>query len=78
MTYRGQVKNGIVVLDDAVTLPEGAVVRVDVIDGTARESGIEAGPTLLDRLGPVVGKADGLPPDASKNVDHYLYGHSKQ
>ncbi len=26
----------------------------------------------------VIGKAEGLPQDASANVDHYLYGHPKQ
>ncbi len=24
------------------------------------------------------GKAQGLPADASENIDHYLYGHPKQ
>jgi hypothetical protein len=33
---------------------------------------------LLERLGDVVGKVDGLPPDASENVDHYLYGAPKK
>jgi len=35
-------------------------------------------PTLLDILGDVVGSVEGLPEDASRNVDHYLYGHPKQ
>jgi hypothetical protein len=30
MTYRGHIKNGTVVLDAPVALPEGAVVRVEV------------------------------------------------
>jgi hypothetical protein len=28
MSYRGRVQNGVVVLDDGVSLPEGASVRV--------------------------------------------------
>jgi len=48
-----------------------------------RVEAIEAPPkpakrSLLDRLGDVVGKAEGLPADASQNVDHYLYGHPKK
>ena len=26
----------------------------------------------------LAGKAKGLPPDAARNVDHYLYGHAKR
>ena len=38
----------------------------------------EAGRSLYDRLKPLVGAAKDLPPDASINVDHYLYGHPKR
>jgi len=71
MTYRGHVENGLVVLDDPVALPEGASVQVDLVDE-------EAGATLYERLKSVIGKAQGLPPDAAQNVDHYLYGQPKQ
>ena len=71
MTYRGHVENGLVVLDDPVTLPNGASVQVDLVEE-------EAGATLYERLKSVIGKAQGLPPDASQNVDHYLYGQPKQ
>lgn len=30
--------------------------------------------SLCDVLKPIVGKTKGLPPDASANKDHYLYG----
>jgi len=33
MSYRGRVRNGVVVLDGAVRLPEGAVVRVELAEG---------------------------------------------
>ena len=76
MTYRGHVENGVVVFDETVVLPEGAAVRVDVLDrGKIVE---EDGPTLYDRLKSVIGAAKGLPPDASQNVDHYLYGQPRQ
>jgi len=33
---------------------------------------------LGKRMRRLAGKARGLPPDAARNVDHYLYGHEKR
>ena len=74
MSLTGHVQNGVVVFDEPVTLPEGTAVQVEAVvlsTNTTKRS-------LLERLGDVVGKAKGLPPDASQNVDHYLYGHPKK
>jgi hypothetical protein len=38
MTYRGRVKNGVVVFDGQVELPEGTQVKVDLLDGPAEGS----------------------------------------
>jgi hypothetical protein len=76
MTYRGHVQNGVVVLDEAVALPEGASVQVDLGGGDKADE--EAGDSLYERLKAVVGAAQGLPEDAAMNVDHYLYGQPKQ
>lgn len=78
MVYRGHVKDGMVVLDDGVTLSEGIAVRIDVVDDSHLKPGGETGPTLYERLEPLIGKLDDLPSDASLNVDHYLYGHPKK
>jgi len=78
MVHRGHVKNGVVVLDEPVPLPEGAEVRVEIVEGTSVAREPQPPATLYDRLKPVLGKAKGLPPDAAQNVDHYLYGHPKQ
>ena len=78
MTYRGVVKDGVVVLEGDVKLPDGAKVDVSLPALQDPVSGDENGPTLYDRLKPVIGKAKGLPADASRNVDHYLYGHPKR
>ena len=67
MSLTGHVQNGVVVFDEPVTLPEGTVVEVAV-----RDSASDTPPSLWDRLHNVVGKADGLPPDASNRIDHYL------
>ncbi len=80
MVYRGHVKNGVVVLDESTSLPEGAEVRVEVVETEAggQPTGEPSGATLYERYKSVIGKATGLPADASQNVDHYLYGHPKK
>jgi hypothetical protein len=75
MTYRGKIKNGVVVLDKRAHLPEGTTVTVRPLKGrTVAEKKSKRQPTLYERLKPFIGVADDLPPDASINVDHYLYG----
>lgn len=77
MVYLGRVQNGIVVLHDGRVLPDGAEVRVEVVEtSTHADAGLV--PTLFERLEPVIGSVDGLPPDAALNIHHYLYGHPKQ
>ena len=74
MSFIGHVQNGVVVFDEPVTLPEGTAVAVEPIVSPKNPPKR----SLLERLGDVVGKVEGLPPDASQNVDHYLYGHPKK
>jgi hypothetical protein len=74
MSLTGHVQNGVVVFDAPNTLPDGTAVKVEAIGAPPKP----AKRSLLDRLGDVVGKADGLPRDASQNVDHSLYGHPKK
>lgn len=79
MMYRGHVKNGVVVLDDSVQLPEGAEVRIEVSGQTpAQAAPDEKGQTLGQRLLKHAGKATGLPADAAVQHDHYLYGTPKK
>jgi len=79
MVYRGRVKNGMVVLEGSVRLEEGAEVSVRPLRKATRASGRnKKPPTLYERLKSVAGKAKGLPPDASINHDHYLYGMPKR
>jgi hypothetical protein len=79
MVYRGRVKNGVVVLEGRARLEEGAEVSVRPLRKPAR-SGVrrKLPATLYERLKSVAGKAKGLPPDASINHDHYLYGLPKR
>jgi hypothetical protein len=86
MAVRGIVKNGKVLLDKPMALAEGTEVEVRPIKKhkpakkpKASKRKPKARPrSLLERLANVVGKATGLPPDASINHDHYLYGLPKQ
>ncbi len=84
---RGKVKNGKVLLDDPKALPDGTEVEVRPV----RKSRVPAKPakaapkrkkslprSLAERYAAFIGKAKGLPPDMSINLDHYLYGVPKQ
>ena len=89
MTYRGKVKNGVVVLDEPSAIPDGSAVVVRALKPTAARSprgrtkgrSVRRGKgaeTLLEGLKPFLGMARGLPADFSVNHDHYLYGTPKQ
>jgi len=78
MTYRGRIRNGIVVLDDPIELPEGASVTVALENPALNLQGDDdTEPTLYERLKPIFGIANDLPADGSRNLDHYLYGAPK-
>ena len=90
MTVRGKVKNGVIVLDNGSTLPEGAEVEVRQVlkkkpaartgkkrPGLSRKVSKEP-KSVSERLASVIGRATTLPPDMSENVDHYLYGAPKR
>lgn len=78
MVYRGQVRNGVVVLDNGAELAEGTQVRVEPVhhtDPSDPEGGV---PTLYEQLEELVGTVEGLPPDMAANHDHYLHGRPKK
>jgi hypothetical protein len=78
MVYRGHVENGVIRLEDAPTLPEGVEVEVRLLSKDSSEEGEEGIPSVCEAMKDFVGKAEGLPPDASINLDHYLYGLPKR
>ncbi|HEX8522522.1 MAG TPA: hypothetical protein VF669_09725 [Tepidisphaeraceae bacterium] len=71
MTYRGKIKNGVVVIDGNPTLPEGADVELEVVDEAALKA-------LWEDLRKLAGTVDGLPPDMAENHDHYAHGAPKR
>lgn len=75
MTYKGIVKGGAIVLEGTPDLPEGLTVLVTVPAAAPAED--DAGLSLQSLLLTVAGQAEGLPEDAARNHDHYLYGTRK-
>jgi hypothetical protein len=67
MTYRGYVKNGQVLLDGPVRLPEGAEVNITVVEHQPPK------PTIWDKLRALAGTVEG-PEDWARNHDHYIHG----
>jgi hypothetical protein len=80
MTYRGTVKNGVVVLENAPALREGAHVRVEVPEKSSKKN--PSTRKAKTRLGKMLlkhaGKATRLPSDSARNHEHYLYGAAKR
>jgi len=72
MSYKGQVKNGVVVLPPGAELKEGAEVEVTpLISERDAEDFTEA---LLR----IASRTRNLPPDLARNHDHYLHGLPKK
>ncbi len=76
MSYRGTIKNGVVVLEPGASLPEGATVRVEAEPVPEKETskGQPEDDPLFD-MGKYAGKT-GVS-DLAVNLNHYLYGHPK-
>lgn len=79
MTYRGRVKNGVVVLEPGVRLREGMDVRVEPVGEaeTVTESTPEV-QALCEGLLSFSGVVQEGPADLARNHDHYLHGTPKR
>lgn len=80
MVYRGHVENGLIQLDGAVVLPEGAAVRIEL--AVEREDYDASAPPVEDELRALwadVPDAEWrrLPADLTDHLDHYVYGTPK-
>lgn len=76
MTYRGIVKNGVVVLKEGAELPDGTEVRVEPI--VKRGGDVGEAPTLAEQFADVIGAVPELPSDMADQHDHYLHGAQKR
>ena len=69
MTYNGHIRNGAVVLNEPVRLPDGSQVLIQPVEEPA---------TLGELFREVAGKGKNLPDDGSIQHDHYIYGTTKR
>jgi len=75
MVYQGTVQNGVVVFKPGVILPEGAPVRVELMNqAVTNKPATQQDDPLLNMNQFAV---DMGIPDLAVNIDHYLYGHPK-
>ena len=85
MAIRGKIKNGKVLLNKPTALTDGTEVEVRPVKkprkpakaAKAKRKKIKPRP-LSERFASFMGQATGLPPDASINHDHYIYGIPKR
>jgi hypothetical protein len=71
MSFQGHIENDVVVFDEPTSLPEGAVVRVELAAAPPRK-------TLAERFKNIIGTVHDLPEDMAENHEHYLHGTPKQ
>ncbi len=80
MEYRGKVKNGVVVFEVPLELPDGTdvAVRAERIANVSRNDDLKPPQSsLADRLLSIAGTVD-APADWAANHDHYIHGGKKQ
>jgi hypothetical protein len=77
MEYRGLVKDGVVVFE-AEAPPEGAAVRVELVNTVIPSSTSSSAPSLWEKLKKYSGAVGGLPRDMARNHDHYIHGGPKK
>ena len=82
MTYRGTVQNGVVVLQDGASLPDGTVVSVEPTTRDAEEAHDKDARSIGQKLADLGRWAESqpcdLPEDLAKNHDYYLHGLPKK
>ncbi len=71
MELEGVVHNGVVLPDDATSLPEGARVRIIVMPA-------EKPKPFGERFAQFKGAVNDLPPDLAQQHDHYRLGTPKR
>jgi hypothetical protein len=75
---RGRVHNGVVELESPGILREGTEVVVEPLPKNGKMRKAAKRPTVSRSLARLAGKAKSLPPDASRNVDHFVSGYTNR
>ncbi len=76
----GKVVNGVIILENGGTLPDGTIVRVEPVAESELAESVKDVSQLRDMLLSHAGVIDDpeLPTDLAENHDHYLYGTPKK
>ena len=80
MTLHGYIKNGKVVVEEPIPVPDGTAVEISLVapcepvanGKRAWQLAVEAGESVP------IEEWDKLPTDGAANLDHYLYGTPKR
>ncbi len=75
----GKVVNGVIVLENGGTLPDGTIVKVEPVAASEPAESVNKIGQLRKMLlshGGVIDDPE-LPSDLAENLDHYLYGTPK-
>lgn len=75
MVYQGTIQNGVIVLEGDICLPEGAPVRVELLNRDITSDIADDEDDALLNMSKFA--VDMGIPDLSTNIDYYLYGHPK-
>lgn len=76
----GKVVNGVIILENGGTLPDGTIVRVEPLADLKPAESLNQISQLREMLLSHAGVIDDpeLPTDLAENLDHYLYGTPKR
>lgn len=74
VVYQGSIRNGTVVVEGQLPLPDGTAVEIIPLRRQTPEAPVVGNDILLQIAR--MAQPTGIP-DLSVNIDHYLYGHPK-
>jgi len=72
MVIKGHVQNGVVVLDERTSLPEGSEVRIELVDVEEQLASLREG---LRRFSGIL---KDLPEDMAEHHDYYAHGKPRE
>lgn len=79
MTLLGHIQDGMIVLDEATTLPDGMKVRVEIVPVASRNGEETETPrTDYEHYKSIIGAIDDMPSDFAAQHDHYIHGTPKK
>jgi hypothetical protein len=80
MEVNGIVKNGVIIFDSDVKIPEGArvVVHFESVSDKDQLRDTSRPYTLGEKMRKLAGTLEGMPADFAEQHDHYIHGTPKR